>query len=1221
MSARFRILVLDTAAQTHNPHIALAIADALRRHPGVGFVEQAGYGDAIARFAAAGCDTLLAVGGAGGDLAVLARLCAMSRRAVLWTTEDPYELAENLRVSAPFDLVFTNDLASLPVYGGRARHLPLAASPMLHDVEPVGRDADFLYDLCFVGTAWPNRVRTVNRILQSRRRPLRMKIALPTNAHLPPVELLDPSLATTWRVSNPDLARIANRSRITLNLERQFSAANADQASGSTPPPRLFETALAGAFQISLGGSVEAARYFDPDTEVAQCADEAALLDRIDWALDNPGDRIAMAEAARRRARAEHLYDHRVAVILADMRAHDRAPPPPRAGRRPRVLLVTHNVAGGKPGGGVEVYQQKLADGARDFDVSILVPEAEGDAVFYTLLDHRTGARSRYGLPHGVGTDILHDAHHERVFEQVLIENEVDLVHFQHLLGMPLSLPLIAKACGVPSVYTAHDYYLVCTSFNLINDRGRFCDIANRSPTECDVCLASAGTSGDAQRRRRNFVAGMLDALDRVVVNTPYTAATLRAIYPSLPSERIAVVEMMVPARRPAAARALVREGVRPAPLRVAIPGNFTRAKGADAVMRVMNAMRHDRVEFHVLGTVQEDALARHLADLALPNATVRGGYEVADLPSLLGGMDLSLHLSTWPETYMISLNEAWAAGVVPVVTDLGAPGERVRHGHDGFKVGPDDVGRVCDIIRAMDADRARLSDMRANLLACRIVSPAEHVRQLGTLYAELIRARPVRPPRVPIRPDRDYLLTAAACGVRTNLPSWRDEGFGWDAPARTRGRAGSAVNPAQVWRTFPARFGHLRRLTAAPDGLVVETVEADRHPAGRDTASARQTLRIVGWAFANGHGRALDVIVQLRGTVQGLYAVSSPVQRPDVGASLGAPEAEASGFDVDLDLSSLREGRYEAILLQVYDGTVLDLGVIATVAVDRGLLPRPAPAAAVPFDPEAGGALGYRPGDMAIARAEARAGRSGAAVALQGWVADRTRQRVLPSVHVGFARQGVRTVWVPAARCRAPAALLAEDALYAFCGFRLDLPPSALEAGLYRIVVAQSDATETIVHEADDVVMVMAGRVVTPSRVTRPSPEAADPRAVAPEHRLVVDRADVVDAAGRPGGDKRFLYLRGWAYVPSLGRPTALTLDLAGSLTSVRVALAAESRPDVADHLGISEAEGAGFEALVPLRDLPPGRYEGAVLYAAASGTATLSSGLRLDTAVALAA
>ncbi|MEH3145220.1 MAG: glycosyltransferase [Methylobacterium frigidaeris] len=1232
MSKTFRILVLDTAAQTHNSYIPLAIVDALQRHPAVEWVRQADYGNAVDLFRREGCDTLLALGGSGGDLAVLGRLCAMAARSVLWTTEDPYELEENLRVSAPFDLVFTNDLACLPVYGAAGHHLPLAASRLFHDLVPVADDDAFLYDVCFVGTAWPNRVATINRILDGTRRPLRMKIGLPTNPYLPPVALSDETLLTDWRVPNPELARIANRSRITLSLERKFSASRPDQASGSTPPPRLFENALAGAFQIALGSGSEATRYFD-GSEIAFCDSEDELLARIEWALDHPAERIAMARAARRRARAGHLYDHRVETILSAL-AGVAAPARPEAGSRTgsgaeakpgrrRVLLVTHNVAGHQPGGGVEIYQQELAEGASAFDVYTMYPRTVDGVTAYALIAHRTGEQHQYGVPRPAGSETLHDEAHERVFEQILIENDIDLVHFQHLLGLPLSLPLIARACGVPALYTLHDFYLVCSRFNLLDYRGGFCNIARRSPTECDICLSAAGIPAGAQQRRRNFVARMLESLDGLIANSPFTADYVRAIYPEIPAERIRIIEMLTPLshRAPATGRAAATPG---ASLRVAIPGNFTRPKGADAILRVLCTLRDEPVEFHILGAIQDPDLDRHLRALALPRVIIHGGYAAHELPGLMAGMDLSLHLSTWPETYMISLNEARAAGAVPVISDLGAPAERVRAGIDGFKVAPDDAGHVCDIIRDLGRDRERLGAMRAAAAERRIVSPAEHIAALSALYRELLAASPVRSPAVTIRPERDYILSTRACGIRTNTPSWVQSGSGWDAPPPAR-RPAREKRDLALWRTFPARFAHLARRGADRDrsGLRIESVQADRRPAEWPRIVLRHSLSLAGWAFVEGSGRPLDVILHLKGGAQEIYAVSPPVLRGDVGAHLGRPEAEAGGFAFDLDLAELREGTHAVRLMQVYDGAVVDLGPVGEVVVARGDAREPAAVPGPALEPPPGANLRTIEGDAAITHYEVAAGPAqGPSLTLRGWAVDRAGRQVLPAVRVGLVAPGGTTAWTDAERCRAPAELVAADPLYAFGGFRAALDPGGLEAGLHRIVVAEADRRETLLHETGEAVLVRAGRLVTPCREVGIGPAAIRTRREPPEHRIVLD-----DAGTGPGGrfDGReaggHLYLRGWAWVPGHGRADGLVLVLAGAQGSLRAALPAERRDDVAAHLGTPDALWSGFEALVPYAALPPGRYEAELHYGTGPEAIVLPLDLPLDLTLPLAA
>ena len=78
--------------------------------------------------------TLGPFGGARAHAPLVGRLAGLARTSVLWTTEDPYEREANVRGSAAFDLVFTNDRATVAAYGGRANHLALGASSLFHDL-------------------------------------------------------------------------------------------------------------------------------------------------------------------------------------------------------------------------------------------------------------------------------------------------------------------------------------------------------------------------------------------------------------------------------------------------------------------------------------------------------------------------------------------------------------------------------------------------------------------------------------------------------------------------------------------------------------------------------------------------------------------------------------------------------------------------------------------------------------------------------------------------------------------------------------------------------------------------------------------------------------------------------------------------------------------------------------------------------------------------------
>ena len=69
-----------------------------------------------------------------------------------------------------------------------------------------------------------------------------------------------------------------------------------------------------------------------------------------------------------------------------------------------------------------------------------------------------------------------------------------------------------------------------------------------------------------------------------------------------------------------------------------------------------------------------------------------------------------------WPETYVLTLSESSRAGVVPIVTDTGALGERVSHGVNGFKVPVDEPSAVVHKLRDILHDPRQLARIRRNI-------------------------------------------------------------------------------------------------------------------------------------------------------------------------------------------------------------------------------------------------------------------------------------------------------------------------------------------------------------------------------------------------------------------------------------------------------------------------------------------------------------------------
>jgi hypothetical protein len=235
--------------------------------------------------------------------------------------------------------------------------------------------------------------------------------------------------------------------------------------------------------------------------------------------------------------------------------------------------------------------------------------------------------------------------------------------------------------------------------------------------------------------------------------------------------------------------------------LKVALLGNVTVGKGGDLFAPAAFALAGAPVEFHVFGRI--DDAYRHLEDKRqFPNVFVHGQYLADELPAELLQCDVSVHVSIWPETYCLTLSEAWQNRIVPIVTDIGALGERVRNRVNGLKIRVGEEGDLINAIRLLAEDRDLLASLRANISRDLYSTVTPHVQALTAEYHALLRelahdAEPEASRRAP---------GIAELGIVLQSPSWFQNGpaprvtFNGGASSRSALRSiASAVIPAQV--------------------------------------------------------------------------------------------------------------------------------------------------------------------------------------------------------------------------------------------------------------------------------------------------------------------------------------------------------------------------------------------------------------------------------------
>ena len=284
----------------------------------------------------------------------------------------------------------------------------------------------------------------------------------------------------------------------------------------------------------------------------------------------------------------------------------------------------------------------------------------------------------------------------------------IDLIHIRHVAHHGLGLVSVARQMFVPVVFSFHDFYTVCPTVKLLDERMRFCGgkctpgegpcIPELWPAESMPPLKHAAIH-DWQRS----FGQMLSQCDALVS----TSATAREIvlenYPAL---REKPFEIVPHGRDFDSFNQLAPEIEPKEPIRILVPGNLTGSKGAGLVTEL--ARRFSTVEVHVLG--------RWLAGNPPEQIILHGPYQrhefcdrVREIRPHVGAV-----LSIWPETWCHTLTELWAAGIPVVGCDFGAVGERIRS-HGGGWLLP-----------------AATSDAFATLLARLRQDPEEHAARMA---------------------------------------------------------------------------------------------------------------------------------------------------------------------------------------------------------------------------------------------------------------------------------------------------------------------------------------------------------------------------------------------------------------------------------------------------------------------------------------------------------
>jgi glycosyltransferase involved in cell wall biosynthesis len=302
--------------------------------------------------------------------------------------------------------------------------------------------------------------------------------------------------------------------------------------------------------------------------------------------------------------------------------------------------------------------------------------------------------------------------------ERAILAQPFDVVNFHNisLIGGPA---ILAWSRAPVTFYTLHEHWLLCPTHFFWKNRSRPCD----RPT-CFRCCIASGIPPQLWRYT-SLVERAVANVDLLLAPSEYTATRHREA--GLP--RIRVLPLFSAIRPPA--ESVPRRGDRP---RFLFVGRLVAAKGIVPLLEEFALL--PSYDLHVVGDGElRGELERRFA--AYQNIRFLGHVPQSELVPAYQDATALIFPSLVPETFGLTIVEAFACGTPAIVHDVGGSRELVDDTGAGFVYRNRDELRAALSQLALDKDLRERLGHRARKSFLRLYTPQQHLKN----YLEHVNA------------------------------------------------------------------------------------------------------------------------------------------------------------------------------------------------------------------------------------------------------------------------------------------------------------------------------------------------------------------------------------------------------------------------------------------------------------------------------------------------
>ncbi|MFV9888903.1 MAG: glycosyltransferase [Rickettsia conorii subsp. raoultii] len=342
-------------------------------------------------------------------------------------------------------------------------------------------------------------------------------------------------------------------------------------------------------------------------------------------------------------------------------------------------------------------------------------------------------------------------------FEKIIDDFKPDLIHFGHLNHLSISLPAIATKRGIPTVYTLHDFWLMCPRGRFVQRNSeellKLCDGQEdkKCATECykgyftgDEGLLNAEIAYWQQwvSTRMKQTKKIVEYVDHFIAPSKFLMNKFVKEF-NIPHTKISYLDYGFDLNRLKDRNRIPEED-----FIFGYIGTHTPEKGIDLLLKAFSSLSAN-AKLRIWGALSQEtaglkAIANHFPQKVKDKIEWMGNYENENIVTeVFNKVDAIVIPSIWGENSPLVIHEAEQLRIPVITADYGGMAEYVQDGINGLLFKHKDIESLSEKMENLNIDKNLYTKLtKKGYLYSNdgnVPSISEHTIELEEIYFNII--------------------------------------------------------------------------------------------------------------------------------------------------------------------------------------------------------------------------------------------------------------------------------------------------------------------------------------------------------------------------------------------------------------------------------------------------------------------------------------------------